>query len=225
MLDQAAVNAERLRTKAGLDAIENDDAARLQRLLVEELHHRAKNTLAIVMAITSQSLKNSTSVEEGRIALEARLFALGRAQDLLLKAHWSSVHVHEVIGAAIAPFDDLKNPKFAIEAGDFELAGDAILPLTLSLNELCTNAGKYGALSMASGRIAITANTDRGKQRFKLTWIETGGPFVHEPMRHSFGSRLIRSLAAQLHGDASLRFEPEGVIYELDAPLASQKAG
>ena len=89
------------------------------------------------------------------------------------------------------------------------------------LNELCTNAVKYGALSNATGRIDITSTADDKAQRLKLRWTERGGPVVREPTRRSFGTRLINRLADQLHGDVRLRYEPEGVVYELDVPLAA----
>ena len=97
----------------------------------------------------------------------------------------------------------------------------AVLPLTMSINELCTNAVKYGALSNSTGRIDITWIVDDEAHRLKLTWAESGGPVVREPTRRGFGTRLINRLADQLHGNARLRYEPGGVVYELDVPLAA----
>ena len=96
----------------------------------------------------------------------------------------------------------------------------AVLPLTMSLNELCTNAVKYGALSNATGCVAIAATADEKAQMFKLTWTESGGPAVQEPRRRSFGTRLIVRLADQLHGDIRMNYLPTGLIYELEIPLA-----
>jgi two-component sensor histidine kinase len=93
------------------------------------------------------------------------------------------------------------------------------------LNELCTNALKYGALSTPTGRVAITALVDEARERFKLTWAESGGPIVRTPSRRSFGSRLIEhSFVSQLQGEAKLTFEPTGVVCVLDIPLASLKS-
>jgi two-component sensor histidine kinase len=94
----------------------------------------------------------------------------------------------------------------------------------MSLNELCTNAVKYGALSNTTGRIEIVLNVDDEGQRFKLTWTEKGGPAVQEPSRSSFGTSLINRLANQLHGNVRLRYEPAGLVYELDVPLATLTA-
>ena len=121
----------------------------MQRLLLEELHHRVKNTLATVIAITSQSLRNAASLEEGRKAVESRLVALGRAHDLLLQAHWTSAKLTDVIGFAIEPFESRDVPRFAVQGAPLEIGANAVLPITLSLNELCTNAVKYGACPTA----------------------------------------------------------------------------
>ena len=220
LLTQAGIDAARLLAQAGIDATENETAKRLQRLLLEELHHRVKNTLATVIAITSQSLRNAASLEEGRLAVESRLIALGRAHDLLLQANWASAKLTDVVRAAIEPFNS-RAGRFVVHDTDLEVGPGMVLPLTMSLNELCTNAVKYGALSNAAGRIEIASAIDDKALRFKLTWTETGGPPVREPTRRSFGTRLINRLAEQLHGDVRLRYEPAGVVYELDVPLAA----
>ena len=148
------------------------------------------------------------------------MLALGRAHDLLLQANWASAKLTDVIRAAIEPFDSHDVRRFVVQDTSIEIGPGAVLPLTMSLNELCTNAVKYGALSNATGRIDITSTVDEKAQLFKLTWTEKGGPAVQEPTRRSFGTRLIAGLADQLHGDVRLRYEPEGVVYELDISLA-----
>ena len=206
LLTQAGLDAARLLAQAGTDASENETAKQLQRLLLEELHHRVKNTLAIVIAITSQSLRSASTLEQGRIAVENRLFALGRAHDQLLKANWTRAKLYDVIRAAVEPFDDFSNTRFSIKDNLLEVDAVAVLPLTMSLNELCTNAAKYGALSVPTGRIVIALSADEETNRFKLLWTEVGGPNVQEPKRRSFGTRLINRLADQLHGTVQLRY-------------------
>jgi two-component sensor histidine kinase len=224
LLTQAGVDAARILAQAGIDATENEAAKKLQRLLLEELHHRVKNTLATVIAITSQSLRTADTLEDGRLAVESRLVALGRAHDLLLQANWTGAKLIDVIDAAIKPFDDSDVRRFVVQDTPIEVGAGAVLPLTMSLNELSTNAVKYGALSNATGRIAITSEFDDKALRLKLTWTESGGPSVREPTRRSFGTRLINRLADQLHGDVQLRYEPKGVVYELDVPLTALQA-
>ena len=168
-----------------------------------------KNTLATVLAITSQSLRTADTLEQGRLAVESRLMALGRAHDLLLQANWSSAKLTDVIHAAIEPFDGRDVRRFVVQDTAIEIGAGAVLPLTMSLNELCTNAVKYGALSNSTGRIEIASSIDEKAQRFKLTWTENGGPPVREPTRRSFGTRLINRLAEQLHGEARMNYRPD----------------
>lgn len=224
LLNQAEIDAARLLAQAGIDATENEAAKRLQRLLLEELHHRVKNTLATVIAITSQSLRTAGTLEQGRLAVENRLMALGRAHDLLLQANWSSAKLTDVIHAAIEPFDGRDVRRFTVQDSPIEIGAGAVLPLTMSLNELCTNAVKYGALSNSAGRVAIASSTDEKASQFKLTWTESGGPLVQEPTRHNFGTRLIGRLADQLHGNVRVKYDPAGVAYELNVPMTALRA-
>jgi two-component sensor histidine kinase len=218
LLAQAGIDAARILAQAGIDATENEVAKRLQRLLLEELHHRVKNTLATVIAITSQSLRTAASLDEGRLAVESRLVALGRAHDLLLQVHWASAKLADVIYSAIEPFDS-HDVRFVVQDTPLEIGPRAVLPITLSLNELCTNAVKYGALSNTAGRIEITSAVD--EKKLQLTWTESGGPAVRQPARRSFGTRLIGRLAEQLQGDVRLSYEPAGLVYELKVPLSA----
>lgn len=224
LLGQARNDVARLLAQAGVVATEHEAATRLQRLLLEEVHHRMKNMLATVMAITSQSLRTAETPEQGRVAIASRLVAMGRAQDLLLRANEGGAPLSDVVNAAIEPFESQDLRRFAVPATPIEIGPGAVLPLTLSLNELCTNAVKYGALSNATGRIDITSTVDEATQLFTLRWTETGGPAVQEPTRHSFGTRLLGALATQLHGEVRLRYEPAGVDYQLNVPLAVLRA-
>ena len=220
MLGQARLDSAGLMAQAGMEAAEHEAAQRLQRLLIEELHHRMKNLLAIVSGITSQTLRTAATLEQGRHAISSRLVAMGRAQDLLLLASETGAGLADVIRGAIDPFDSREDPRFVVQNARIEIGPGAILPLTLSLNELCTNAVKYGALSNGTGRINITSSVDEKTQLFTLTWAETGGPMVQEPTRHSFGTRLIGALATQLHGEVRVRYDPAGIVCELDIPFA-----
>ena len=207
------------------DVTELKHAEAHRELLINELNHRVKNTLATVMAITSQSLKNATSMEQGREAIAHRLIALGRAHDLLLQTSWTSASLSAVVRAAIDPFYTPGAKRFIVQGAEIDVGPAAVLSLALALNELCTNAVKFGALSNAEGHVEITSVLDEKAQRFKLIWAEKGGPAVKEPPKHGFGTQLIeRSLARLLHGDARLRFEPSGVICEFDFPLASLRS-
>lgn len=220
LLDIENAKLRQLLAQAGIDAAEQKVMEGLQRLLLEELHHRIKNVLATVMAITSQSLRNAASIEHGREAIESRLLALGRVHDLLLKSNWTSATLASIVQTSIEPF--YKSTRFRVEVPEIDVSAAAVLPLAMILNELCTNAIKYGSLSNAGGSVIISAAIEASKERFSFTWKETGGPCVQTPTRTSFGTRLIeQGFVGELRGKAHLSFEPSGVVCNLDIPLAS----
>ena len=211
----------RLLAKAGIDAAEQEVARKLQRVLLEELHHRVKNILATVQAITTFSLRAAQSVEEGQRAIESRLRALGRVHDLLLQTNWTTAKIGAILSVAIEPFNTSGDRRFLVRASDIDVTPNAVLPLGLVLNELCTNAVKYGSLSSPAGRVEIDASVDDDGEHFVLAWAEKNGPAVEKPKRRSFGATLIEhAFVAQLNGEARLDFEPAGVRYRLEVPMA-----
>jgi two-component sensor histidine kinase/CheY-like chemotaxis protein len=221
LLEQAGIDAKVLLAQAGIDAKEREAADKLQKLILEELHHRIKNTLATVSAIASQSLRTATSLEHGQHAIEGRLVALGRAHDLLLQARWANASLANTIRGATEPYDNEGAGRFSIEGPDIRITSGAVIALAMTLNELCTNTTKFGALSVPAGRIEIGWKIDADKQRLRLTWAEKDGPQVHAPSRRSFGTRLIGSLGQQLKGEVQLAYDASGFVYVLDVPMAS----
>jgi two-component sensor histidine kinase len=221
LLAQAEINAQELLDQAGIDAREREASDRLQKLILEELHHRIKNTLATVSAIASQSLRNLPGVEHAQHAIEGRLLALGRAHDLLLQARWTSADLGKVVRGATEAFDNPDVPKFTIAGPDVRMTSGAVIAIAMTLNELCTNTTKFGALSVPAGRVDIAWTLDPKLQRLHLTWTENNGPAVRAPDKRSFGTRLIETLGRQLKGDVRLTYEPTGFVYEFDVPLAS----
>ena len=152
LLVQAEINAQGLLAQAGIDARERDASDKLQKLILEELHHRIKNTLATVSAIASQSLRNASSTKLAQHAIEGRLQALGRAHDLLLQARWTSADLGKIVRGAIEAFDNPEVPKFSIEGPDIQITSGAVIAIAMTLNELCTNTTKFGALSIPAGQ-------------------------------------------------------------------------
>jgi two-component sensor histidine kinase len=223
LLEQAGIDAKALLAQAGIDAKEREAADKLQKLILEELHHRIKNTLATVSAIASQSLRTATSIEHGQQAIESRLLALGRAHDLLLQVQWSSASLLHIMQRATEPYDSKGEGKFSIQGPDFKITSGAVIALAMTLNELCTNTTKFGALSVPAGRIEIVWSIDAKNQRLHLTWTEKDGPAVHPPTRQSFGTRLIETLGKQLSGKVELAYAPNGFVYALDVPLSALK--
>ena len=225
LLEQAGIDAETLLAQAGIDAKEREAADKLQKLILEEMHHRIKNTLATVSAIASQSLRTATSLAHGQQAIEGRLVALGRAHDLLMQASWSKGSLLDTVKAAIEPFQGLEANRFSIRGPDIKITSGAVIALAMTFNELCTNTTKFGALSVAAGHVDIAWSIDPQAQRLRLEWIETGGPNVEPPTRKSFGTRMIGSLGQQLQGTVRSAYPASGFTYVLDAPLISLTAG
>jgi len=221
LLAQAEIDAQGLLAQAGIDAREREAADKLQKLILEELHHRIKNTLATVSAIASQSLRNVPGAEHAQHAIEGRLLALGRAHDLLLQARWTSADLGKIVRGATEAFDNPDVPKFSIAGPDVRMTSGAVIAIAMTLNELCTNTTKFGALSVPTGRVDIAWTLDPKMQRLHLKWTEKHGPAVKAPESRSFGTRLIETLGKQLKGDVQLTYEPSGFVYVFNVPLAS----
>jgi two-component sensor histidine kinase/DNA-binding NarL/FixJ family response regulator len=221
LLEQAGIDAQVLLAQAGIDAKEREAADKLQKLILEELHHRIKNTLATVSAIASQSLRTATSLEHAQHAIEGRLVALGRAHDLLLQARWANADLSNTIRGATKPYDGEGAGRFSTSGPDIKITSAAVIALAMTLNELCTNTTKFGALSVPAGSIDIAWKINKETRRLVLTWSEKGGPPVSAPSRESFGTRLIGSLGHQLKGEVRLAYEPTGFVYTMDVPMTS----
>lgn len=218
LLEQAGIDAKVLLAQAGIDAEERDAADNLQKLILGELHHRIKNTLATVSAIAAQSFRGATSIEDGRKAMEGRLLALGRAHDLLMQSSWSNASMTHTFKDATEPFDS-RGQRFKFEGLDIKITSGAVIALAMTFNELCTNTTKFGALSVPSGQVDVAWEIS-SDQRLLLTWTERNGPPVSLPSRRSFGTRMMESLGQQLSGHVKLAYDPEGFVYHLNVPLA-----
>ena len=219
LLAQAEIDAQSLLTQAGIDAREREASDKLQKLILEELHHRIKNTLATVSAIASQSLRNVPSAKDAQHAIEGRLQALGRAHDLLLQARWTSADLGAIVRGATEPFDSTDAAKFSIKGPDIQINSAAVIAVAMTLNELCTNTTKFGALSMPDGHVDIQWTIDETTLHF--TWKEKDGPFTKSPTYRSFGTRLVETLGKQLKGVVKLTYEPSGFAYTIDVPLVT----
>jgi two-component sensor histidine kinase len=221
LLAQAEINTNGLLARAGIDAKERETSDKLQKLILEELHHRVKNTLATVSAIVSQSLRNVQGVDHAQQAIEGRLLALGRAHDLLLQTKWSSADLGAVVRSAIEAFEDRNETRFSVSGPDIQINSGAVIAIAMTLNELCTNATKYGALSLPKGRVDLGWTIDRQMQRLRLSWTEKDGPSIGPLVKRSFGTRLIETLGRQLQGTVRLTYAESGFVYTFEAPLAS----
>ncbi len=182
-------------------------------ILVHELAHRVKNTLATVQSIASLSFRHSQGPEALR-EFQDRLQALVRSHDLLTRKNWANADIAEIAKVALAPLREEKSHRFVLSGPPVDLPPTTAVPVAMIMHELCTNALKYGALSNDHGTIEIhwTAEPDPHGAALSLTWSEAGGPTVACPEREGFGSRLIANLTKQMHGSYDVRYPPSGFI-------------
>jgi two-component sensor histidine kinase len=200
-------------------------AEMLHDLLIEELNHRVKNTLAILQAIAVQTFRSASRFE--REKFEGRLGALAEAHNLLSKEKWQGSELEDVIGRVLKPYRLNTPERIRITGPKVALSPRLAVVLSMIVHEIATNAAKYGALSNDTGAVDLSwellNHADTAKKqpaRLKLTWRETGGPVVSAPIQRGFGSRLIeRSARDQLGGEATVDFLPPGVIYTITCAL------
>ena len=215
-LEQAGIDAKALLVQSGIDAEKREAADKLQHLIHAELHHRIKNMLATVGAITQQSLRTAPNMSHASAAIDGRLAALARVHDLLTRVSWDNATIDSTIRSAIVPFDE-GDGRFVIAGPSVGITSSAVIAFGMTLNELCTNTTKFGALSLPAGRVHIIWSIEG--ERLRFSWVETGGPPVCAPTRKSFGTRMMTALGQQLKGNVTLAYEPSGFAYTLDVPL------
>lgn len=195
----------------------------LQELLVEELNHRVKNTLAILQSIAAQTFRGASRAE--REKFEGRLRALAEAHNLLSTEKWQGSDLQDVIGRVLQPYAIAGAGRVKMFGPKVPLAPRLAVVLSMILHEIATNATKYGALSNDSGTVTLDweiVEEDAGR-KLRLIWTEAGGPPVAAPVQRGFGSRLIeRSARDQLGGEATVDFLPCGVVYSISARLESE---
>ena len=201
-------------------ALERKKAADRDRLLMAELDHRVKNTLANIQALvvqTSRSAETLTGFVEG---LDGRIQSMAKAHSLLSEARWEGVSITSLLREELEPFGPRDNV-VTIEGPDLVLTHKSALSLSLAIHELVTNAAKFGAFSTPGGTVVVrwTLADDNG---ISLSWTEAGGPRVRPPSRRGFGSTLIeRALAMETGGSATLRYEPDGIVCDVFLPPSS----
>lgn len=193
-----------------------------QKMLLNELNHRVKNTLATIQSIATQTLANATDCEHARRLLEGRLMALSMAHNVLTRESWSGAALLDIVKDALSPYRDLRSDRLHIDGPRVWLAPRHALAFAMALHELCTNAAKYGALSDDAGRISVVWTLAPKGEGCKLClrWTEAGGPPVRAPSRRGFGSRLIeRGLKHEFGGKVRLEFPPSGVVCTIETQL------
>lgn len=204
------------------DITARKEAEERQKLLIDELNHRVKNTLATVQSLATQTARGTDSPETFRQAFEGRLIALSQAHDQLTRRHWKSADLHDIIAGATAPHVAHSQDQIVIDGETITVTTRVALTLALAIHELATNAAKYGALSVSCGRIRVDWRIEGAARAQKLVirWSEHGGPPVQAPVRQGFGTRfIVGSIAAELEGTARLDFDAAGLCCTIEVPL------
>ncbi len=205
------------------DVTERKEAEERQKLLIDELNHRVKNTLATVQSLATQTARGTDLPDAFRRAFEGRLIALSLAHDQLTRRHWRSAGLRDIVEGATAPHLAHSQDQIAIGGEAITVTPRAALTLALALHELTTNASKYGALSVPEGRIQVNWRIERPPAQpamLRIEWRERGGPPVAVPKRHGFGTRFIEgSIAAELQGTARLDYDPAGFRCTMNIPF------
>lgn len=235
---RARVHSERLAIEADRRAAEMQalalDNARLydeqrsasahRELLIAELDHRVKNTLAIVQSIAQQTRRATASADEFHEAFMGRLHALARTHDLLTREQWQGASLEDILRATLAPYlPSDPGTRLRVAGPRVRLAPAASVSLSMAFHELATNAAKYGALSGNRGRLEVSWDTEtrQGEAMLALRWEERDGPPLTPPTRRGFGSRLIAQLGRELGGQMTLEFAHQGLVCQMRFPLAT----
>ena len=190
------------------------------RLMIHELNHRVKNTLATVQSMAARTMRSEPDPLIAYQKFEARLLSLSQVHDVLTRERWHGAALLEVADRALSPFANRVSGQVAIQGPNVWLQPDAALSMALVFHELATNAAKYGALSVDGGRIDLSWTFDATDNRLDMVWTETGGPPVKAASHKGFGSRLIeRSLHGELRGSASMDYPASGFTCTMQARL------
>ncbi len=206
-----------------IDITKHKEAQDKSKMFIDELNHRVKNTLATVQAIVWQSFKKSSDTQIVRESIDSRLFALSRSHDLLTREHWNGVSFRDLVNEVLEPFRVAGDgaARFVIAGRNVRISPQTALALGVALNELATNALKYGALSNEAGCVLIewaVAPMPAGN-RLIIRWQEKDGPTVAPPSRKGFGSQVIeRGLCHELAGTVHLDFPEEGAVCTINIP-------
>ncbi len=221
---QAAIALEnsRLYRNAQNEIEDRKQAQTQQSLLIRELHHRVKNTLATVQAVVGATARSALSIDDFYQAFVGRIISLANTHSLLTEAVWQTASLRDIMEKELRPYNDVRGQRITLTGPAVELPSEAAVPIGMAIHELTTNAAKYGALSVSRGKVAVSWETEPAEEgtRLRLVWEESGGPEVTAPTRQGFGSRLLhRVLATQLNAKVDMDFRPEGLRVALDAVL------
>ena len=193
-----------------------------QKLMMDELNHRVKNTLATIQSLLAQSARSATTVEDYHKTVEGRMLAMSRAHDQLSRRNWKNAELGELLRSVLSPYARGDNILFSGEP--VHLPPRAALSLSMAFHELATNAERFGALSTSQGKVDVRWDVERKdtQRLLRLNWTEKFGPQVEPILKRGFGVRFLeRGIQAELRGKTAVEFPPSGVNCAMEIPLAN----
>jgi two-component sensor histidine kinase len=207
-----------------VDITDRKRAEEQQGLLIRELHHRVKNTLATVQAIMGSTARVVDNMEDFKTALFGRIQSLAKTH-LLLADDVAAADFADILRSELDAFDDGSGRRITLQGPDVPITAQTAVSLGMAIHELTTNAAKYGALSVYGGKVSVTwsVTIDATRQTLTFEWIESGGPAVTGPSRQGFGSRLLDFvLPGQLQAKTRVEYAPQGVRVHCSVPLPAE---
>ncbi len=209
-----------------VDITERKRAEEQQALMVRELHHRVRNTLATVQAIMGSTARTAETIEDFKTALIARIGALAKTHRLLADEE-REVAFGDILHNELDAFDDGSDGRITLTGPEVFLSSQLAVSLGMAVHELTTNAAKYGALSVYGGKVDVTwsVTIEAARRRLDFDWVESGGPAVAAPSRQGFGSRLLEFvLPGQIQARTSIDYRADGVRLHCSVPMPAEQA-
>jgi two-component sensor histidine kinase len=212
--------ARQLEVKSYIE--QKQEVADRQKLLIRELHHRVKNTLANVRAMMGATARSSGSVDDFVRDFSARIVSLADTHSMLTDDYWQMASLHKLLESELRHYDTSDKSRVVLEGPDVALVADIAIPIGMAFHELASNSSKYGALSRPTGRLEVrwSVSNSEGERMLNLNWLEKGGPKVEQPRRRGFGTTLLEKVVAvQCQAEVELNYHPDGLRFALALPL------
>lgn len=219
--ERQALLAQMLRDQDRLAAQEQRQA-----LLVRELHHRVRNNLSVLRAVSTATARTADSIQGVAQSIGARITALAKVHALLSDDYWQTAPLEGMLKTELKSCLSDKHPRATLSGPPVDLSADLAIPLSMALHELAVNATRHGALSVRTGGVSVAWDlfSSHGRRRLRLTWIEHDGPPVQSPTRRGFGMVLLQEvLPQQCAAKVDVRFDPAGLQVEIEAPLVESR--
>jgi len=218
-------NATRSAVRARRRQREAERTAERQALLIRELHHRVKNTLATVQALVGATARSASSIDEFYEAFSGRIVSLAKTHTMLTEDYWQTASLRDMLVNELGPYDEDAS-RVVLDGPPVELSADLAVPTGMAIHELTTNAVKYGSLSEPGGKLEVRWEVRQrdGRRRLYLQWVERDGPPVGPPGHGGFGTTLLRRvLTQQCQAEIQIDYDPAGLRFQLDAPIVERR--